>query len=168
MSIKVPISAALRETLRSCERWTWEDLGCPVCPSCRGYRGTATTGIGMLDCACSLDAPVPSTYLHPDEAPDTAPVEVSVIKVLWPDGPRMVTEERVLTWARDAWADTVEWSESDEPIVTPDNPPPETVEDAIELLHDAGLVTFARRETATGDGPPPYDAATATGMYDAW
>lgn len=58
------------------------------------------------------------------------------IKILWPDGPRMVTEEWLINMASDSWSDTAEADRQSTPC-------PATLDEAMNWLMDTGEVTFA-------------------------
>lgn len=76
------------------------------------------------------------------------------VELLYPEA-SSVSEERIMGWAADAFANGE--------IARP----PSNLDDAIEQLHEAGLITACRRDKApTSCGGPPYDDATASGMYD--
>ena len=58
----------------------------------------------------------------------------STVRILYPDD-RMVSVETVLGWARDAWVNTGGRDAGDDE--------PKTLQEAIFILEDEGLVTFA-------------------------
>lgn len=84
-----------------------------------------------------------------------------MIKILWPDGPRMVTEDWVLSLARDSWCNNAPAQRCldcgqnslvengcphnhTEPVYPEGSDPcPETLDDAMNWLMDMGEVTFA-------------------------
>lgn len=76
--------------------------------------------------------------------------------LLYPEE-RIVDADTLMTWAHDAYAN----GEIDRA--------PQDLEDAIALLEDAGEITVrasCKHALRHEDGPPLYDAATSTGMYD--
>lgn len=54
------------------------------------------------------------------------------VLVLWPDGPRHVSPEKVIGWAQDEWADAD----------APEHDKPTSLADAVAWLTDSGTVTF--------------------------
>lgn len=61
------------------------------------------------------------------------------VYILWPDGPRYVSAERVIGWAVDSWSDHQ------------DGDKPETIEQAMALLSDRGEVTFSATQPVLED-----------------
>jgi hypothetical protein len=81
------------------------------------------------------------------------------IKVLWPDGPRMVDPEYVIDAAHDSLCD--DWLASKDPE-TDDLPedlstvvPRPSLEEAIEIVNDRGILTTARLDSVDDDWDDP-------------
>ena len=90
-----------------------------------------------------------------------------MVKILWPDGPRYVSPEKVITWASDSYHNNADWYQCQacdrdaahcscadvlEPAPSEAAPryhndavKPTTLEDAIAWLDETGEVTFARK-----------------------
>lgn len=77
-------------------------------------------------------------------------------KIVYPER-RTVSAEQMLMWGQDAFAN----GELDTK--------PSTADEAAIELHELGNITLhADSMPSSSDGGPPYDHATATGMYDHW
>lgn len=80
----------------------------------------------------------------------------TMIKILWPDGPRMVDEDYVIDAAHDALCDDYLEGKSDEEVdALPSDMgtvvPKPSLEEAIEIVNDRGILT-----TGTVQGPDDY------------
>lgn len=67
------------------------------------------------------------------------------IQVLWPDGPRLVSERRIIQFAHDVLVDEEidkeVYMNDDDPDI--DIPMPD-IDEAVEILSDKGLMTFSK------------------------
>lgn len=91
------------------------------------------------------------------------------IKVLWPDGPRWVPAEKIKAAALDALCNEEGFGSDleDDALqeVINSKRAEMSLDEALEIVNRHGYYTTASRDVG-GEGVPPHDHATATGMYD--
>jgi hypothetical protein len=80
----------------------------------------------------------------------------TTIKILWPDGPRWVDEDYVISAAHDALCDDYLEGKSDEEVdALPSDMgtvvPKPSLEEAIEIVNDRGILTTARLDAIDDD-----------------